>query len=78
MCDILGLFHFDRVCLLLVRDDNIVEEFCVLIPFKLRIYRNKKYLFAFFFKIKINRNDAMLDFSFLNKAKNLHFLYSKF
>ena len=47
-----------------------------LIPFKIRIYRNKKYFFPFFFKIKINRSDAMLDFSFLNKEKNYHFLYS--
>jgi hypothetical protein len=49
-----------------------------LIPFTVRIYRNKKFFFPFFSKIKINRNDAMLDFSFLDQEKNLHFLYSKF
>jgi hypothetical protein len=34
--------------------------------------------FPFFFKIKINRSDAMLDFSFSNKEKNIPFLLRQF
>ena len=52
--------------------------FRILIPFVLRIYRNKKFFFPFFCKIKRNRNGAMLYFYFLNKGKNLHFLDGKF
>ena len=44
------------------------------ILYTLRIYRNKTFFFPFFFKIKINRSAAMLDFSFLNKEKNLYFI----
>jgi hypothetical protein len=32
----------------------------------------------FFFKIKINRSDAMLDFYFSNKEKNIPFLFLQF
>jgi hypothetical protein len=54
------------------------ENVTGILPFIVRIYRSKKSFFPLFIKIKINRNDAMLDFSFLDKEKNLHFLYSKF
>lgn len=38
------------------------------------IYGNKTFFFPIFFKIKINRNAVMLDFSFLNKEKNGYFI----
>jgi len=34
--------------------------------------------FPFFFKRKINHSDAMLDFSFSNKEKNIPFLLLQF
>ena len=49
-----------------------------IIPFSLRIYCNKIFFFPFLFKIKLYRSDAMLEFSFSIKEKNLNFLYSKF
>ena len=44
-----------------------------IIPFSLRIYRNKIFFFPFLFKIKLYRSDAMLEFSFSIKEKSLIF-----
>lgn len=47
---------------------------CYILPINTQNDLNKLVFFPFFFKIKIKRNDAMLDFSLLNKEKKPQFL----